>query len=302
MFTTFDGMVRPVEQIEQEIATLNQAVEAIAQEFHDTYSQYLVALSKSVRQQLILASYHLCTHGYPERFLDLSLPQRQDLQQSLRHLAKQIGKRLAEQLQPVQSMRIFSLAELEAGDRFEDRDFGDLDPEASDPETLDPETEDLAASPDQVMPSSDLPLTPKMLVRWQENLEQSITEQLQDLSHAANRLLQQVEVLPSRLPEPVLEVASKSDLISETAGGPPNLLNLLIESDAEEDTAITQVTTIRLRLAEIEFSDSAVAVWRSKIRSLSAQLNRLTREYQKQQKEKAIAQAEFAWRSSWYED
>jgi hypothetical protein len=365
-------MVRPVEQIEQELATLDQAVGAIAQEFYDAYQQYLETLGKAIRQQLILASYHICTRGYPESFLKLSLQQRQELQQSLQQLGRQAQKHLLERLQPVgtpelpsaslshkgiEALLAKALSGVETELTFEESnplqaeqtrqesdpeganaiepflpsDGSDFDgspsygiePDEFSDESLDEPLDEsldelseessselMASDPDRTPTDQDhnliqqpalLPLTPKVLAQWQERMEQQIVEELQELSHTANRQLQQAEVLPKRLPDPVLEVASKADLASETTASPPNLLNLLIESGSEEETTMTQVTTIRLRLSEIEFSDAKVAVSRSKIRSLMAQLTKLGREYQKAQKEKAIAQAEAAWRSSWYE-
>jgi hypothetical protein len=142
------------------------------------------------------------------------------------------------------------------------------------------------------------------LAYWQERLEEKIVEELQNLSHSVNRLLQKAEILPGRLPEPVLEVAARADLASETAASPPNLLNLIVETESDEpkESSMTQLMAIRLRLSEIEFSDSSAMMGRSKIRELLARLNKLGREYQKKQKERSIAQAEAAWRSSWYEE
>jgi hypothetical protein len=42
-----------------------------------------------VRQQLVLAAYHLCTQAYPEAFLALSKAEREKLQESLRKLGRQ---------------------------------------------------------------------------------------------------------------------------------------------------------------------------------------------------------------------
>ncbi len=56
-------MVRNIEQIEHEMVALEGVVAKIAQEFHHAYSQYLTTLGQAIRQQLIVASYHLCTHG-----------------------------------------------------------------------------------------------------------------------------------------------------------------------------------------------------------------------------------------------
>lgn len=318
-------MVRPVEQIEQEIAKLDQAVQTIAQEFYDTYTPYLAALGKTVRQQLVLASYHICTHGYPEQFLQLSLHQRQELQRSLRQLAKQTQVQLTDRLQADLELdesdhRLsyelsnesesepdeagFLLVELDEAEldeaELEEAESGEAKPDEAKPDEAKPDVRRISLN-ELLERSPTQPITPIALADWQEQLEQDIVEHLQNLSHAANRLLQQSKILPSQLPAPILEIASRADVISETPVGSPNLISLLIESDSE-DSAMTQITTIRLHLSEIEFSDTTVALWRSKVRTLVAQLNKLGREYQKRQKEKAIAQAESAWRSSWYED
>ncbi len=81
-------MARPIERIEQDIVGLEKAIGAIAQELQNAYESYLSVLGQAVHQQLILATYHLCTQGYPEKFLRLSLNQRQKLQQAMRKLAK----------------------------------------------------------------------------------------------------------------------------------------------------------------------------------------------------------------------
>lgn len=396
-------MGRAVEQIEQEISALDQTVAAFAQAFQDAYRQYLTALSQATGQQLILAGYHICTHGYPEQFLKLSLTQRQELQQSLQRLAKQGQIELLECLKPItpadavesRSLRVrpslkvalnlgkgldeasfpleelqtqsenapadflespfaesptmaaaseendtFSVSPLEGGetpleanseqtetpaldanllgtnqvDSVSDSSDASLQSgstppsdqlDLSEPSTspastqLDPTSS--SDQPDSSATQAERPLYPSDIAHWQTRLEDSITEVLQNLSHSANRVLQQADILPNRLPEPVLEVAAKADLSSETVS-PPNLLNLLIESDEEEGrSSMTQIIAIRLRLSEIEFGDAASAAYRSKLRHRMNQLTKLGREYQRKQKECAIARAEAAWRSSWFE-
>ena len=83
-----------IEQIEQDIAAIEKAMEAIAAELRSVYTSYLTALGQAVRQQLILASYHLCTQGYPASFLSLSFSQRQQLQQAIRKLGQQAAAEL----------------------------------------------------------------------------------------------------------------------------------------------------------------------------------------------------------------
>ncbi|MEM1393089.1 MAG: hypothetical protein AAF757_06410 [Cyanobacteria bacterium P01_D01_bin.116] len=81
-------MARPIERIEQDIVELEKAIGVIAVQLQKAYGSYLEVLGQALRQQLILASYHLCTQGYPESFLRLSLNQRQKLQKAMRKLAK----------------------------------------------------------------------------------------------------------------------------------------------------------------------------------------------------------------------
>lgn len=88
-------MARAIERIERDIQALEEAIRAIAKELHNAYANYLTTLGKTVQQQLNQATYHLCTQGYPESFLSLSLNQRQQLQQSVR----KFGQQTAEQLQ-----------------------------------------------------------------------------------------------------------------------------------------------------------------------------------------------------------
>ncbi|MCG8368164.1 MAG: hypothetical protein MJA27_33140, partial [Pseudanabaenales cyanobacterium] len=159
------------------------------------------------------------------------------------------------------------------------------------------------------------PLTPSLVARQHLILEQRIREVLQTLSKTANYFLQQADILPA-LPESLLAAASESEAIAEVPAGPPNLLNLFVEiggesnsednesedSGAAEPPSMTHLIAINLRLSEIEFADSTVSAWRNKIRSLLGNLKKLTQTYKKKQRERASAEAEAAWRASWYEE
>jgi hypothetical protein len=274
-------MAESISRIDQDIATLEAAIAKIAQEFHQAYEVYLIALGQGVRQQLILASYHLCTQTYPQAFLELSVSQRQKLQQGLKNLARQMQADLCESLQfPAD---------------FEDRDLEE-DEDELDPDELD---QDLEVS------RSPQPLTPERLLAWQERLETGIVRMLKLLSKDANLLLQRLGMLPKKLPEAILEVASKADASSDMIAGPANLLQIMIETedDDESQTSImTRLTAIHLRLGEIEFADANVMARRHQLRHLSGQLSGIRRDYQKKLRERAVIQAELAWRASWYED
>ncbi|MEH2135532.1 hypothetical protein [Nostoc sp.] len=277
-------MARAIERIEQDIEALKEAIRAIAIELQTAYASYLNTLGLAVRKQLILASYHLCTQGYPENFLHLSLNQRQQLQQAIR----KSGQVAAEQL-------LVCIKSDEA--KLDNEEVEEEDKEVVSSELLDT--------------SNSQPLTadtsnPIEVAKWQHNLEETTQEILKKLSHDANLLLQKAGILPKKLPEPILAAAAAaaSEASAEVMPGPPNLLNLVIEIENEqqsEDSGLTQIMAINLRLGEIEFADVALSSERRQIRSILVKLNKLGREYQKKHRERAIAEAEAAWRASWFE-
>jgi hypothetical protein len=275
-------MAGSINRIDQDIAALEEAIAKIAQEFHQAYEVYLVALGHGVRQQLILASYHLCTQTYPQSFLELSVSQRQKLQQGLKNLARQMQADLCESLLLPTDVELEDL----------DDDFTS-EPEASSYHT------DL-----QVSGTPQL-LTPELLLAWQEGIETGIVRRLKLLSKDANLLLQRSGLLPKKLPEAILEVASKAEASSDMVAGPANLLQIMIETEDDDESQtsmMTRLTAIHLRLGEIEFADANVMARRHQLRHLSGQLSGIRRDYQKKLRERAVVQAESAWRASWYED
>lgn len=280
-------MAGAVERIERDLVALEEAIAAIAKELHSSYSGYLAALGQAVRQQLILASYHLCTQGYPEGFLRLSFTQRQQVQQTLRQIAAIAQERLVAQLHLPSNTSLPTPPE-----------EGETD--ATDATETDNEEE---------LESSDTAVTeitkPEALAAWQEELEEAIAKTLQKASRDSNRLLQQSGILPKKLPEPILEAAAKIEATAESVAGPPNLLNLVIETENDDEpqsSTVTHIYAIHLRLAEIELADPAVMAYRHQIRNFSARLRSIERDYQKKQRERAVAEAETAWRSSWFDD
>lgn len=76
-------MVAAIEEIDRDLQALKTAVAALAQELEHAYQRYVKVLGRAVQQQLVLASYHVCTEAYPEAFLKLSFDQRYALQQTL---------------------------------------------------------------------------------------------------------------------------------------------------------------------------------------------------------------------------
>ncbi|GAB4132703.1 MAG: hypothetical protein Fur0046_02760 [Cyanobacteria bacterium J069] len=387
-------MARTVEQIEQDMAALEAAIATLGQEFEQIYRSYLAELGTTARQQLIMATYHLCTQGYPEAFLSLAVSQREALQRSLRQVAQTSQARLeaaldevkaeaeaagteaesaeemaggvaglilsqdeAEELQSALQENFGAMSKAIANRTFsfdstsfdstsfdaddeEQSDFADdfefEDDFESDRDALLPDFEDSLEDDEsaRVFSESDAaqnastflleaataalsdaanvsrsttashPLTPpEVLARWQAKLERRIAAILRDQSQAANRLLHQADILPSKIPEPILEVAAKTS-IAESTASPPNLLNLVIEArgEASDEVSVTRIMAIRLRLGELEFGSPLLANWRSKVRGLNARLKQIGKDYEKKTRERAIAQAEQAWRATWFED
>lgn len=286
-------MARAIELIERDITALQEAIRAIARSLQNAYASYFHSLGAACTKQLILASYYLCTQGYPEKFLNLSLNQRQKLQQGIRNLGTQAAELLRSYLH-AQGMSTDEVGE-------EVREI--------------------------LYESSDLPLTnvtnnnsppdlsnPMEILEWQENIEEFIQQVLKNISHDTNLLLQNFRILTEKLPEAVLEAAaavmeptatlSLSEASAQVMPGLPNLLNLVVEIENEqspENSKITQVMAINLRLAEMEFADVKLSSDRRQIRHILVQLQKVARDYQKKQRERSVAQAEYAWRASWFE-
>jgi len=309
-------MVRPRERIEQDLAGLEEALAALNLEFRSTYEGYLTALGQAVRQQLILACYHLCTQAVPESFLKLSFEGRQKMQQSVKALAAESEEKLRSLVTESQAEEEIEEEEEEEEDEddFDEEQEQEEEDEADDKEEDEKEKHQVSAInylfslANYQLPSTN---SPESLARWQNSIEQSIANILKLLSRDTNRLLKQSGILPSQLPEPVLEAASGAESSGDSVAGPPNLLNLIIETDvspASRKLAETlgsralHITAIKLRLSEIEFADAGTSAWRQQIRNLSVKLNSLGRDYQKKQRELAVVEAESSWRSSWFED
>lgn len=289
-----------VERIEQDLAALLEAIALLKVDFYNTYGQYLKLLGQAVRQQLILASYQICTQGYPESFLDLSFSQRQNLQQAIRKLARQAQAQLLSHLEPSKPLPD---TETQA---VEDVPIEDEQMPPSNQEELSTlemiQTDEIL----DISESTEAADQPEQLLEWQEQLELAIAQSLKDLSLDTNRLLQTNGIIPDKLPPAVLEAAVQVEASTEAVAGSPNLLNLLMEAENDdeekEDSTLMRIVAINLRLSEIEFADPTLSAGRNQIRKLSARVSSFQREYHKKQRELAAAQAEAAWRSSWFEE
>ncbi|MEA5570672.1 hypothetical protein [Calothrix sp. UHCC 0171] len=395
-------MARAIERIERDIQSLEAAIALVAQELYDSYTAYLSSLGQAVRQQLMLATYHLCTQGYPEAFLRLSLSQRQKVQQAIRNLGTETAEQLLKYINaepevseltnesinseersasdnssndydmediqaalgfdltgevlentddspnPLAFVELslsdedspFDMGELDADEDYEDGEDGEEGEEGENNEELKKEVLEripasVLSSLSSAFPFSKLtppkplhfskinPSNPVEISKWQQSLEMALQFTLKKASRDANLSIQKSGILPKKLPEPILEIAAvASEATTEVMPGPPNLINLVIEVDGERrsprsnsereafpegarisrNAKLTKIMAIHLRLGEIEFADVALAAKRKQIRILMGQLQKLRRDYLKKQRERAVVEAENAWRASWFED
>lgn len=317
-------MVRSIRQIEQELEAIATQVSDIGQQLRQAYGQYLTLLGQSAKKQLILASYQICTQSYPDEFLKLSLSQRQSLQQGLRQLGDRAGQELPQLLdnplppperlspeatrdEPTPQVLEITAEALEALATASEANAEELPPEALEAFTnaAKSASEDMEQNPPEEPPQLDFEArSPDVLMGGLKFLEQHIDLKLQTLSMDANELLHQFGILPQALPAKLLEMAMQAEDAIASGSHSANLLNLIVEAEQENhdpDKTVMHVTAIRLRLSELEFVDPPLSAERNKIRQLLQEVNKLRKKNQKRQREWAIAQAEAAWRSSWFE-
>ena len=334
--------VGDIKAIGQELQRIEVAIVDTAKELYSKYQSYLQVLGQGMSQQLVFASYYICTQEYPEAFLKLSFSQRQKIQQELREKSKLATQELQELLNKYPENQknsddasttelMISLLyqeekekkevvlkikkqeeaiELDSSELFMTEISSQLTTDSQDQEVGNEVKEKTDETEVEKNKTSTENIIDKLhnidtLIHWQENIEKQILEILKKLSYQTNCILYEVEILGKKIPQKLLEAATKMESGSNTASGQTNILNLLIEaedSEEDDDTKVTRIIAINLRLSEIEFTDINVAGWRNKIRNILGKLSQLQREYSKKQRELAVIEAESAWRSSWYED
>ncbi len=276
-------MAKEIYHLEQDLATIETKTADLAADICDAYEMYLQLLAEFLAKYLIFAGYQICTKFYAEDFLSLSLTQRQNLQQSLRQISDQGNKNLQH-----------LIAQLQSG------------LESTKPEKVD----DLSSGEEISESIPELPEgksfnNPEYLLQVLSKLEQAMVKILQGMSNNANLLLQEANVLSAQLPAKVLEAATQVEGSNSSVSGTMNLINVLVEieqEESEENSDLTKITAIYLRLGEIEFAESSLSIQRSQIRDLVASLKNLAQQYRKSKKQLTLAQAEAAWRASWFED
>lgn len=275
-------MAKPIEQVEQELTKLRMASSQLGKELTIAYKSYFNVFAPVLKKQSIQGCYYLCTNGYPEAFLKLNYERRAHLLKTLQRTINNAVTNLANQLESA----------------ARSNDSNDDEP-----------TGELVSLP---MMSPEWFATPISLSNWRQQLEVEINQSLKEISYKVNLLLQQGQVMPPTIPKQILEANPYADRQGNNIVNIPNILSVLIEKEAAqsaesqeadgEDLKILPIQSLYLRLNEVEFSDATVLSSRKNIELLADKIKSLRREYLTKQQELKIAEAEAAWRNSWFED
>ncbi|MGK7939655.1 MAG: hypothetical protein AB4062_05790 [Crocosphaera sp.] len=291
-------MAKSLQKIRQEIEKLEQQSRFFFTELNKIYKNYLETLHLSIKKQLVIAVYQVCTQIYPEAFLELSYSKREKLQGEIRALCQPLESQLLAYItfpQPsptatITEQILTQLAVLENTEfKLHNQEDDDSIAEIKNPEDL---------------------------VLWCKRVEEGVRMILHNLSQEVNSELQKNKILASQFPPQLWEMALQTEEGGMSAGKYPNILNLVIETskkqetkededdeddDENQESQITKISAVSLRLSDIEFSDPQLSIQRQQIRQQLEIVKKIHKAYQKIQRENAQAQAEAAWRSSWHD-
>ena len=242
-------MTKSIQQIKQELDNIESAVAETSEELLEQYRNYVELLSQSVKQQLISAGYQICTQFYPQSFLDLSLSNKQDLQQALRQTSIEIQPALLaiiqeRELEPEPNELNLMAKLIENLPKAKKRTKTKQEPKAEDSDSEDSVEEinlesvkaelgkleniefieiDAAIDDDSERSflETALPDPPKQqvdfknpehLILWYKQTERKIKKTLDDTSRKANKFLQKSKIIPDRIPNQIIDVAMQTDV------------------------------------------------------------------------------------------
>lgn len=309
-------MTRDINLIENDLEKLQQQVEEISNRLKTAYENYTVILGETLQQQLVFSVYQICTQEYPKGFLSLSLSQQQELQQEIRDLGKKATENLKLGGELLQAMNF--------EDDDNDNENEQEEEEASSANIFSEQWETFSEGKiieenqfnEEEFNSEDAvsqlqALTPDSLMAWSQLQEEAIAMILATVSSQANALLQKMGVLPQELPQEMIEAALQTEGAGSISNRAPGVLHLMLEverknqkekSRKDNNNEVMQLAVVRLRVGELEFAAPTLNTKRREIRTIEQQLQKLQEQHRRLTQERAIAQAELAWRSSWHED
>lgn len=259
-------MARQIQLIKKELESLQKIVSNTAVELSELYKKYFLLLGELAGKELMLCSYKICTQVYPEAFLEMSYSQRHKLQQQLASISKTLVPELAKLLDTPQLPAVSS-----------------SNNSSETPKTLS---------------------TPQFLLELVENIEKNLEHLLANTSLEANKQLQICSIVPNQVPPKLLEMAIGAEKTGSSTVNSSHLMNILVEKDQDQSQPgkITKLVIINLRLSELEFSNLDLGTARNQLRKLITKIEEIELQYRQKNHELAVAEAEAAWRASWFEE
>ncbi len=297
-------MSKSIKNLREELEISEQKVIILEEELAESYRKYFSFLADAVNKQLVLACYQICTQKYPDNFLKLSLSKRQNLQKKLKSLSFTFKQKLADSFSRINFYNQELIKELMNIILVNSEEIESKLNEETDIENEQKflQTEENSLKDTQ---KNDLKLTPELLIQLNFDLSESIQETLKYISRKANRYLQQQEILSPEIPPKILDLALEAEENISLIANSPNLMSLLIEKehqDTEEKQKLTPIVAICLRLGEIEFVEANLSYFHNQIRDILVKIEKLREVYDKQLRQYTMAEAEAAWRVSWFND
>ncbi len=93
-------MAQSLEQINQRLKSLEQQAIDLGDKLHIAHQGYRHVLAQISLEQLVMASFTLCTEAYPKEFLKLSVNDRHQLQAKIRSIGQQMQQDLRDVPRP----------------------------------------------------------------------------------------------------------------------------------------------------------------------------------------------------------
>lgn len=312
----FVNMVRDLQSIEKELQELENQVETLSEKLETAYQEYTEILGDTLKQQLVFSVYQICTQEYPQGFLNLSLSQQQNLQKKVRELAEKAQENLKLGGEILQQMEIQKENNTEEEDNLEESEklFSEEWETVSEAENQNESTinenilKELFSSNSKDSESEMSTNHPDNILNWSKLQEDAIALILENVSSQTNETLRESGILPQEFPKEMIDAALQAEGAGSMSNRAPGVLHLMLEVERKnqqqktENNEVMQLTIIRLRVGEMEFAAPSLNMKRRELRNVIQEIQQLQEQYHKLTKERAIAQAELAWRSSWHED
>lgn len=241
-------MTKSIQQVKQNLENLKSQIATTGIELEELHGNYLELLSHSLKQQLILACYQICTQLYPQSFISLSLSEKQDLQQKIRNISLALKSQLTQivsqkelESQPLeinlmeeliqklpksqrknedaanepteQDLELIKakIASLENIENLEDIELIAINSSSFNSNSNEEEENEPEELPEEEEREQVDFENPGHLILWHQQIEREIKRTLDQTSKQVNQLLQQSKIIPNRLPNKVIEVAMQAD-------------------------------------------------------------------------------------------